>query len=442
MPNANLTAEFVRDLPFVGSGQTFYRDTKLTGFAVKVGKTAKTYTVERRVRGRVRRVVLGPTSNMTVKDARKLAQKTLTGMLDGNDPNRVKAEERAKGLTLGEALELYLSDHALKENTAAENRRLINNDFGDWLDKDVKGITPTQVVKRFDRISDRSPTVANHACWVLRAILNYARILTKTDAGEYTLPPNPCQRLTDLNRWHKSNARTGRLTEEQFPAFFQALADADNPAFADYMELLVRTGLRRTEAASLLWADVSLTKKTFHVRAEIAKNGQALTLPMSTQIETLFQRRREAAPDALKVFGDAQRYDPRKSLLRLRTAIGSDLTYHDCRRTFLTIAEEQAVPYGLLKKMGNHSAGNDVTLKHYVNTVEHETLRPYMQTVNDQIDRLGGIYNEGLKIRDQIARLRQICDDLTEFKRFSCEIKKLQAIADRITETGKIDTTS
>jgi integrase len=300
MPCTNLTAELVRDLPFMETGQTFYRDTKLTGFGVKVGKASKTYFVERRVKGRVRRVILDPTNMMTVLDARKVAQKTLVEMLSGSDPNKRKAEERANSLTLRKALDLYLTDHDLKSNTAKENRRLILTDFPDWMDMDLKSISPSMVVKRFDQITERSATVANHACWVLRAVLNYARIITKSDAGEYILPPNPCQRLTDLRRFHKSKARTGRLTDQQFPAFFKALEDSNTPTFATYMELLVRTGLRRTEAASLCWADVNMSAKTFTIPAGLSKNGKALTLPMSRQIEKLFQRRREAAPEAVK----------------------------------------------------------------------------------------------------------------------------------------------
>jgi integrase len=118
-------------------------------------------------------------------------------------------------------------------------------------------------------------------------------------------PPTPCQRLTDLNRWHKSKARTGRLTEKQFPAFFAALEQADNPIFADDMELLVRAALRRAEAACLRWSDLNMTAKTVTIPAERAKNGQALTLPKSPRIETLFQRRREAVSESMRVFGNS-----------------------------------------------------------------------------------------------------------------------------------------
>ena len=81
------------------------------------------------------------------------------------------------------------------------------------------------------------------------------------------------------------------------PLFFEALEAANNPDFADFMELLVRAGLRRNEAASLLWTDVDFESETFTIRAEVSKNGKALTLPTSKQILALLDRRREATPE-------------------------------------------------------------------------------------------------------------------------------------------------
>ncbi|MBO9478241.1 tyrosine-type recombinase/integrase [Shimia sp. R11_0] len=432
-----LKADVVRDLPLAAKGQDFYLDTHTKGLGVRVGTRKKAYFFDGRVGAKKRRVTLGDTDALTLNEARKLAKKTAFEMLNGVDRNKEKAKERAATLTLGAALDLYEQAHDLKDKTAAENRRLITADFSDWMDKDVKGISPSMVERRFNEISERSPSIANNACYVLRAVLNHARIATKTDAGEYTLPLNPCQRLTDLKLWHKPNARTGRLTEKQFPAFFQALADAKNPKFADYMEILVRTGLRRTEASSLAWSDVNLIAKTFTITAEKSKSGTPLTLPMSAQTEAIFKRRMEAEPNAEHVFGDAKRYDPRKSLNALRKAVGIDLSYHDCRRTALSIAEQQEVPYGILKKMSNHSAGNDVTLKHYTNAVEHEALRPYVQRVSDQIDRLGGIDNMHLKIADQINRLNSVCDALADFDQFKFEIRNLQDVVKRLEQRNQ-----
>lgn len=177
-----------------------------------------------------------------------------------------------------------------------------------------------------------------------------------------------------------------------------------------------------------MFTDVDFESQTLTIRAEVAKNGKELVLPAAKQVLALLRRRMAAAPEGKQVFGDAKRFDPRKSLTKLRDAVGSDLTYHDLRRTFLSVAEEQAVPYSLLKKMGNHSVGNDVTLKHYANTVEHETLRPYMQRVNDQIDRLGNIDNPELKALDALKRLKSAVQDLEEFEKYRDSIGELNRL--------------
>ncbi|WP_420011600.1 hypothetical protein [Tateyamaria sp.] len=39
--------------------------------------------------------------------------------------------------------------------------------------------------------------------------------------------------------------------------------------------------MRRTEAASLRWTDISFDACTFTIRAEVAKNKKAVTLPAS-----------------------------------------------------------------------------------------------------------------------------------------------------------------
>ncbi len=113
------------------------------------------------------------------------------------------------------------------------------------------------------------------------------------------------------------------MTKNQFPLFFEALKDAKNPIFADFSEILLRAGLRRNEAASLLFTDIDFGSETFTIRAELSKNGKALTLPAARQVLALLHRRREAESDGIRVFGDSKRFDPRKSLAKLRKAVGS-----------------------------------------------------------------------------------------------------------------------
>ena len=57
---------------------------------------------------------------MTVQNARKTVQKLLAEMSGGDNPNQIKAEQRAKSITLGEAADIYLSDSKIKPATAKQ----------------------------------------------------------------------------------------------------------------------------------------------------------------------------------------------------------------------------------------------------------------------------------------------------------------------------------
>lgn len=391
MTAVNLTAKTIAEAEHPETGQRFLWDAKVKGLAMRATKSTKRYVVESRVAGRTRRVTIGDVSLFTVDEARREAKKLLGQMAADVDPNAAKAEARARSITLGEALDAYVQDRALKPTTAAEYRARLQSNMPDWIGRELKLITPTAVVKRFDKlVKEHSPHVATGAMRVFRAIYGFARAYTATDAGTYVLPENPCMRLKDLKRWPKATRRMEYLTDDQFPAFFAGLADAHSDTSADYFELLLRTGLRRNEAATLLWSDVNMNTRTFTIRASVAKNGKALTLPMSRQTFALFQRRREAVPEAVAVFATSTRFDPRKSLLRLREGLSGDITLHDLRRTAAILAERIGTPYSLLKRMLNHSAAGDVTTMHYLVGNDPETLRPYAQAVSDLIDTLVG----------------------------------------------------
>ncbi|WP_264212920.1 tyrosine-type recombinase/integrase [Leisingera thetidis] len=392
MTQSSLNAKTISELSNPGEGSKIVWDTALRGFGIRLTKASKTYIAEGRVLGRKRRVTIGRSDVLSVQEARREAKKVLGKMASGIDINAEKQEARARSITLLEALDEYLKSRDLKPATAAEYRARLKANFPDWLAKELKAITPTAVVRRFDKLTkEHSPHVANGAFRVFRAVYRYARAYTATDAGNYTLPECPCQRLSDLKRWHKPSRRLNHLTDDQFPAFFEALSQSHNLVFPDFMELILRTGLRRNEAATLTWEDVNMKAGTFRIRAEIAKNGNELVLPMSDQVRALLRRRKEAALGATAVFASSTRYDPRKSLTRLRESLSCEITIHDLRRTYAIQAERAGTPYSLLKRMLNHSSAGDVTLAHYLTGNDPKALRPYVQKVSDMIDKLAGI---------------------------------------------------
>lgn len=401
-----LNAPAIADLPNPPTGQLLAYDAKLRGFGVRCTATKKSYFCEARVAGRTRRVTIGATTLFNIDEARREAKKILGSMAGGKDVNAEKQKDRARTITLAEALDMYLAGRDLKDRTRDANRAIMKRCFGDWFKKELRTITPAMMVQRFDKLTEtRGKANANLAARVMRACWNYARVATANNDGTPTLPENPVGRVTALKKMHKPVRRQVHLSASEYPAFFAGLDKVRSETasnrhasagrdFADMAELILRTGLRKAEATNIAWADVDMGNRTLTIPAERAKNGKPLTLPMSAQTEAIFQRRWQARGHSLAVFAgegaEGTLGDPRKSLERLREAIAKPLGMHDLRRSFATVAERCDVSFSKLKRLLNHADNGDVSLGYLVSD-DPERLRDEAQKVSDEIDRLAGI---------------------------------------------------
>ncbi|AZY93963.1 DUF4102 domain-containing protein [Paracoccus sp. Arc7-R13] len=386
MAKIKLTAALVREMLHPQKGQVLYLDAGLPGLGLRVTPGAKTYFVEASVNGRNRRVTLGPSTTYTPEDARREAKKVLGRMAAGEDPNATKAAARVKSITLGEAYEEFMQARKLKDTTRATYSICMRQHFADWFKRELVSISPLMMVQRHSKIAATAgPGAANGSARVFRSIWNYTRALTAAADGSKTLPESPTQRLTDLRQWSKLQRRTRHLTDDLFPAFGKALSamrvESTNASYADFVELLVRTGLRRSEASGLRWEDISLSNQTLTVHD--TKNHKSHTLPLSHQLQAMLQRRHDMAEDDV-VFPLC--VDPRKSFERLSRLIGTDISAHDLRRTFATVADACDLSGYTIKRLLNHAMGTDVTAGYIVSDVSR--LRTAMQRISDSIDQL------------------------------------------------------
>jgi integrase len=130
--------------------------------------------------------------------------------------------------------------------------------------------------------------------------------------------------------------------------------------FRDYLLLLMFTGLRRTEAASLKWEHVDFSARTFTVIDP--KNGCDHTLPTSDFLHELLSKRRQVAK-GLYVFPSRSAIghitEPRKQILNVCRESGVSFRAHDLRRTFAGIADSLDLPWYAIKKLLNHKTGVD-----------------------------------------------------------------------------------
>ncbi|WP_417809489.1 tyrosine-type recombinase/integrase [Thioclava sp.] len=387
-----LTAQYVRDLPFSLSGQTLITDDALPGFGIRVGAASKSYFAESRVKGRTRRVTIGRVDTLTLAEARRLAMKALSEMADGKDRNAELRRERAKLMTLGQAIDGWLGERRLRASTSATYRSTMSREFGDWSDMELRRITPKLFQARFAQIMDRTPAGAALAVRTFKSCWNWARADITDCDGLAILAECPADIIKAKKLMPKAKRKQTFVSD--WATFFEALDGLEinsnrhhgaGEKFKVFVEILARTGMRMGEASNLKWADVDMASKTFTITADRAKNGEALTLPMSDQTYALLAGLHGRSGRDVYIWGATPYGDPRKTLRAFRLALGWPINFHDLRRSFATIATDLDLQQSKIIRLLNHASGGNVTLGYQVSK-NPETLRKSVQDISDFID--------------------------------------------------------
>lgn len=387
-----LTNFFVSTLPFPEKGQVFYRDSSLPGFGLRVTPTKRTYIVEARVNGILRRITLGDQSKMTATIARAKALKLLAQMAAGKDPTVEKAKKKVLGATLQEILEHYLSVRNVRPNTARSYRYILPRCLGDWMQLPVTSITREMVVQR--HLDLRRPTrqgttgesQANVVMRILGTLLNFAAANYEID-GKPIILVNPIKKISYNRQWYPSRRRQTIIPDHKLADWYHAVVSLRRNKVRDYLLFLLFTGLRRNEAATLRWEDVDFQSRVITIRAEIAKNKNEHRLPFSDFLEEILQRRYQENRSSDYVFpgrsAEMPMVDSGHVIEGVAKEAGCPFTLHDLRRTFLTMAERIGFSYVILKKLANHSGKNDTTFGYIV--VDTERLREPMQKITNEL---------------------------------------------------------
>lgn len=391
-----LNQRYVDGLPLESSHQKIYFDDAVKGFGVCVGKTTKSYIVQREINHRSVRVTIARTHEMTVSNARAEASRLILSMRGGDNPNqrnkRVRTPATIKAVTLQEILDQHVESLKLRgcDESADTYPKSLNKHVKDWLDKPVESITRDDVIERHRKIGTTvGKRSANKVLRVLRALYNQYRI----DHPDFN---NPVEILSLKKLWFPEQPRDTRIKPHELKRWIQSLQDTvKNPVHRDYMMFLLFTGLRKNEAMSLSWDQVDMIGKTFRITK--TKNKKPLELPFTDAMETLLDRLRTQRnindsktspwvfPSNMSETGHL--YTVSRSLASVNKHSRLNIRLHDLRRTFVSMANSIRIPSYTIKKLVNHSSGGDVTASVY-NVMDVDDLREPMQAITDAINKL------------------------------------------------------
>ena len=336
-----ITAKFIaNEVKVPEHGQVILRDTELRGFGLRLTKGSMSYIAECRVNGRPRRVTIGRCDLFTPDEARKEARKLLGQMSGGHIPGR----PRRCVPTVKQVLEKFFATRNLRTSSVRHYNAILHRCLSDWLDLRIDKITKEMVMQRHKDLT--KPTrqgtdgraQANKALEILRVLLNFARDTYETPNGEPVIQTNPVIALNRNRSWHRAKQRQRIIPDAKLPLWYNEVMKLRQITIRDYLLLLLLTGFRRTECATLRWNEnIDFENRIITIGAEITKNGREHRVPMSDFVHELLIQRYENQPRNIEyVFpgrgGKKHIVDSTHVIAQISHRCGCPFVLHDLRR--------------------------------------------------------------------------------------------------------------
>ena len=156
-----------------------------------------------------------------------------------------------------------------------------------------------------------------------------------------------------------NNARTEDLTPEQLTALLEAIDQEIDLQAANFMKLILCTGMRRGELFKLQWPDVDFERGFIHIRGP--KGGQDQKIPLNQAARSLLEAHpRGESPYVFPGRGGGQRtrYPKRIDAIRERVGLPPDFRpLHGLRHFFASqLASSGQVDMFTLQKLMTHKS--------------------------------------------------------------------------------------
>lgn len=336
--------------------QHFLWDDLVTGFGVRVLPSGrKSYVVQYRFDGRVRRVTLCSAEHVRVAEARKRARKVLDEVAQGNDPGDKQRRKQANA-TVKELAERFEAEHIavrVKASTAKEYRRNLRQFIVPKLGHYKVSELSRAHVAAFHHDLRHIPYQANRCLEQISKMFNLAEMWGLRADGT-----NPRRHV----KKYPEKKRERFLSPAEIKRLAQVLTEMEQeglemPSAILAFRLLMLTGCRLGEILSLQWSYVDLDGGLLHLPD--SKTGAKRVALGEAAVELL--RRAERRNDNPYVIVGAVPHKPLSNIhviwARVRARAGlKDARIHDLRHTFASVAASLGHDLSMIGKLLGHKS--------------------------------------------------------------------------------------
>lgn len=222
----------------------------------------------------IRRKGFAPVSKTFHKksDAEEWARHTEVKADRGELPTPVRVLDAHR---IRDIIERYRDEITVKKRSADTETYLLNA----FLRQPIANLTLAQITPahfstyRDKRLKEVKPGTVNRELSIIKHAFDIAE-----REWEIPLRDNPLRKLKKLKA---ENARTRRMSEDEYEALTDAASKSRNKQIMPLVRFAVATGMRRGEIMRLRWDEIDFEARTLHI--PVTKNGHARTIPLSRE---------------------------------------------------------------------------------------------------------------------------------------------------------------
>ncbi|MDW3090455.1 site-specific integrase [Citrobacter freundii] len=347
------------------------RDTLVPGFLCKITPAGrKVFMLQYRTNaGERRKPSLGLYGELTVEQARSLAQEWLAQVRRGGDPAAEKAEAR-QAPTVKELCTKFMEDYSKKRNklsTQAGYQAVINRNIIPLLGrKKVQDVKRPEIAGLMEKLSYKQ-TEANKVFSVLRKMFNMAEVWDYRPDGT-----NPCRHVPMF----PAGKSTHLISDEEMGNLFRQLDKIESEGLENYViplgiRLQFEFAGRRSEIIALEWNWVDLQNR--RVVWPDSKTG-GMSKPMSEE--------------AYRLLSTAPRQEGSRYVLPSPSHAGKHLTtgeyYGGWSRALKAAGATHVGTHGIRHRSATDIANSGIPVKVGMALTAHKTVVMFMRYVHTE----------------------------------------------------------
>jgi integrase len=349
------------------------RDAAVPGFLLKVTPTGRKVFMVAYVtnNGQRRKPAIGRFGEITVEQARVIAQDWLADVRKGKDPSAEKSAAR-RAPTVKELFERFIADYSEPRNRPSTVEA--NRGYGKLYIIPHLGQTKVSDVTRADISSlmkkmAKTPTNANRVLSAVRKMFNMAEVWGMRSDGS-----NPCRHIPKFPERGKTRLITDAELKRLYAYLNKAEADGlEHPFILLAVRLQFEFAARMSEILKLEWAWVDFDNR--RVEWPDSKTG-GMSKPMSGEAVRLLEAapRLESSPYVCPAIFDPNRPMPKHTY------------YKGWRR----ILERAGLPHigthGIRHRSATDIANSGIPVKVGMALTAHKTVTMFMRYVHTEDD--------------------------------------------------------